>query len=105
MPIVFASSLVQHAHGSGPSGPPPGVPLLPTAALYLAVAVAGLLLAPALTRVEARSWWRVTVLGLVGAAYAVATGLRAAHGDVGVGAAAAIVAVALAGVGCAARRG
>src|SRR4051812_28044754 len=104
MSAPFLSTLTQHAHGGGPSGPPPGVPLLPTVGLYLVVALAGLLVAPALTRLEAGRRSRAAVVAVLAAAYALCTAALAARGDLGTGVALAAIAVAAAGVACAARR-
>src|SRR4051794_1781663 len=66
--MMTPSVLIEHLHVDG-AGPTPGLPLLATATLYVAVAAAGLLAAPALTGVDDTRRSRAAVTGLVGAAY------------------------------------
>src|SRR4051794_27841725 len=66
--MMTPSVLIEHLHVDG-AGPTPGLPLLATATLYVAVAAAGLLAAPALTGVDDTRRSRVAVTGLAGAAY------------------------------------
>src|SRR4051812_22530248 len=63
------AGLVEHVAGGGPSGPPPGLPLLSTVAAYAAVAGAGLLVAPLLTRVDVDTRLRRVLLSVVGLGY------------------------------------
>src|SRR4051794_41033030 len=74
-----AVALPMHVHGGGPSGPPPGFPVLTTVGLYGLVVLAGLLAAPAATRTVARSRLRdrfVTSLVLAYGAVSVALAVR-----------------------------
>src|SRR4051812_31958263 len=97
-------SLAQHAHGGGPSGPPPGAPLLPTVALYLVVALAGLLMAPALTGTEAGRWRRTALISSVAVAYGACAAVMALRGSLAPVVAVAALVVTAVAVGCAVRR-
>src|SRR4051812_35112327 len=66
--MMTPSVLIEHLHVDG-AGPTPGLPLLATATLYVAVAAAGLLAAPVLTGVDDTRRSRAAVTGLAGAAY------------------------------------
>src|SRR3954452_4821365 len=66
--MMTPSVLIEHLHVDG-AGPTPGLPLLATATLYVAVAAAGLLAAPALTGVDDTRRSRAAATGAPGAPY------------------------------------
>ncbi|MGZ6875242.1 MAG: copper resistance D family protein [Nocardioidaceae bacterium] len=75
--------LLQHVHGGGPSGPPPGLDVLSTLTLYFGVIALGLAVAPRLTRTTAPPTLRRVLVTVSWSAALVTAAAAAGRGELG----------------------